>query len=401
MSVLPEIARKSLHDGKRREPIVSMPVAIDDVALVHDWFVVYSGAERVFEQMLGLYPHADVYSSIDFLKETERGFLNGASPHLSFAQHWPLMRRHYRKWLPLLMFAVEQLDVSQHRLVLSSSAAIGKGVITGPEQLHISYVHSPMRYAWDLQHEYLKESGLDRGLSGLMARWLLHRARFWDLRTSNGVDHYIANSEFIAKRIWKVYRRESTVIYPPVDTALFSLRERKDDFFLTVSRLVPYKKIPVIVEAFKRMPHRRLVVIGDGPDMAKVKAAAGPNVEILGHQEPAALVDYMQRARGFLFAAQEDFGISPVEAQACGTPVIAYGRGGALETIRDLHEPDPTGLFFHGQTPDAIVNSVLEFERREGEFAPRACRDNAERFSVEVFRERYRDFVHKCWDRFA
>jgi glycosyltransferase involved in cell wall biosynthesis len=182
---------------------------------------------------------------------------------------------------------------------------------------------------------------------------------------------------------------------------LFSLRERKDDFFLTVSRLVPYKKIPVIVEAFKRMPHRRLVVIGDGPDMAKVKAAAGSNVEILGHQEPAALVDYMQRARGFLFAAQEDFGISPVEAQACGTPVIAYGRGGALETIRDLHEPDPTGLFFHGQTPDAIVNSVLEFERREGEFAPRACRDNAERFSVEVFRQRYRDFVQKCWDRFA
>jgi glycosyltransferase involved in cell wall biosynthesis len=401
MSVLPEIARKSLHDGKRREPIVRMPVAIDDVALVHDWFVVYSGAERVFEQMVGLYPHADVYSSIDFLKETERGFLNGASPHLSFAQHWPLMRRHYRKWLPLLMFAIEQLDVSQHRLVLSSSAAIGKGVITGPEQLHISYVHSPMRYAWDLQHEYLKESGLDRGLSGLMARWLLHRARFWDLRTSNGVDHYIANSEFIAKRIWKVYRRESTVIYPPVDTALFSLREKKDDFFLTVSRLVPYKKIPVIVEAFKRMPHRRLVVIGDGPDMAKVKAAAGSNVEILGHQEPAALVDYMQRARGFLFAAQEDFGISPVEAQACGTPVIAYGRGGALETIRDLHESDPTGLFFHGQTPDAIVNSVLEFERREGEFVPRACRDNAERFSVEVFRERYRDFVQKCWDRFA
>lgn len=401
MSVLPEVARKSLHDGKRLEQIVSMPVAIDDVALVHDWFVVYSGAERVFEQMVGLYPHADVYSSIDFLKETERGFLNGASPNLSFAQHWPLMRRHYRKWLPLLMFAIEQLDVSQHRLVLSSSAAIGKGVITGPEQLHISYVHSPMRYAWDLQHEYLKESGLDRGLSGLMARWLLHRARFWDLRTSNGVDHYIANSEFIAKRIWKVYRRESTVIYPPVDTALFSLREKKDDFFLTVSRLVPYKKIPVIVEAFKRMPHRRLVVIGDGPDMAKVKAAAGSNVEILGHQEPAALVDYMQRARGFLFAAQEDFGISPVEAQACGTPVIAYGRGGALETIRDLHEPDPTGLFFHGQTPDAIVNSVLEFERREGEFAPRACRDNAERFSVEVFRERYRDFVQKCWDRFA
>jgi len=401
MSVLPEVARKSLHEGKRLEPIVRLPIPVDQVALVHDWFVVYSGAERVFEQMIALYPNADIFASIDFLKDTERGFLNGVSPHLTFAQHWPLMRRHYRKWLPLLMFAIEQLDVSQHRLVLSSSAAIGKGVITGPEQLHISYVHSPMRYAWDLQHEYLKESGLDRGMSGLMARWLLHRARFWDLRTSNGVDHYIANSEFIAKRIWKVYRRESTVIYPPVDTALFSPREAKDDFFLTVSRLVPYKKIPVIVEAFKRMPHRRLIVIGDGPDMAKVKAVAGPNVEILGHQSPAALVDYMQRARAFLFAAQEDFGISPVEAQACGTPVIAYGRGGALETIRDVNEPNATGLFFHGQTPDAIVESVLEFERRAAEFTPRACRENAERFSVEVFRERYRDFVKKCWDRFV
>ena len=257
-----------------------------------------------------------------------------------------------------------------------------------------------MRYAWDLQHQYLQESGLERGIGGLMARWLLHRARFWDLRTSNGVDHYIANSEFIAKRIWKVYRREATVIYPPVDTDMFVLREKKDDFFLTVSRLVPYKKIPIIVEAFAKMPHRRLVVIGDGPDMQKVKASASSNVEILGHQSAAVLLDYMQRARAFLFAAQEDFGISPVEAQACGTPVIAYGRGGALETIRDQNLPNSTGLFFHGQTPEAIIDSVAKFERREGDFTPIACRENAERFSVDVFRDRYSAFVKTCWDRF-
>jgi glycosyltransferase involved in cell wall biosynthesis len=401
MSAVYDVAKKISLGGRRLASTDWIPATADGVALVHDWFTVYSGAERVFEQMVCLFPEADVFSSIDFLPESERGFLGGKAPITSFAQHWPMMRKHYRKWLPLLMFAIEQLDVSDHNLILSSNAAIGKGILTGPEQLHISYVHSPMRYAWDLQHQYLKESGLERGLGGLMARWLLHRARFWDLRTANGVDHFIANSEFIARRIWKVYRRESTVIYPPVDTSRFELVEKKDDFFLTVSRFVPYKKIPIIVEAFARMPERRLVVIGDGPDMAKVKALATPNVEILGHQSMDRLVDYMQRARGFLFAAQEDFGISPVEAQACGTPVIAYGRGGALETIRGQDDPHPTGFFFHGQTPEAIVNSVLEFERREEDFTPRACRENAERFSVEVFRKRYRDFVQTCWDRFA
>ena len=396
----PGVAAAALDTSDRGESRWLVRVPDATIALVHDWFVVYSGAERVFEQMLAMYPDSEVYSSIDFLPDSARAFLCGRTPITSFAQHWPLMRKHYRKWLPVLMFAIEQLDVSHHDLILSSSAAIGKGVLTGPEQLHISYVHSPMRYAWDLQHQYLKESGLEKGMAGLMARWLLHRARFWDLRTSNGVDQYIANSEFIAKRIWKVYRREATVIYPPVDTHLFTLREKKDDFFLTVSRLVPYKKIPIIVEAFSRMPHRRLVVIGDGPDMEKVKALASPNVEILGHQSPADLLDYMQRARAFVFAAQEDFGISPVEAQASGTPVIAYGRGGTLETIRDRNMPHATGLFFHKQSPEAIVEAVSRFERREGEFRPIACRENAERFSVDVFRERYSAFVKNCWDRF-
>jgi glycosyltransferase involved in cell wall biosynthesis len=371
------------------------------VALIHDWFTVYSGAERVFEQMLALFPESDVFSTIDFLKDDERGFLGDKHPTTSFAQHWPLMRRHYRKWLPLLMFAVEQLDVSKHDLVLSSSFSVAKGILTGPGQLHISYVHSPMRYAWDLQHQYLQESGLEKGIGGLLARWLLHRARFWDLRTSNGVDHYIANSEFIAKRIWKVYRREATVIYPPVDTARFSIGDKKDDFFITVSRFVPYKKVPTIVEAFARMPHRRLIVIGDGPDMQRIKAIATPNVEILGHLSPELLLSYMQRARAFVFAAHEDFGISPVEAQACGTPVIAYGRGGALETIRGERFPNPTGVFFSTQTADSIIESVLEFERRESEFAPTTCRKNAERFSVDIFRAKYQGFVQRCWETFV
>jgi glycosyltransferase involved in cell wall biosynthesis len=370
------------------------------VALVHDWLTTYVGGERVLEQMIALFPHADVLTSIDTLAEHERGFLNGKQPITTFAQHWPLVRKHYRHFLPLLMIAIEQLDVSDAELVLSSSASIGKGVLTGPDQLHISYVHSPMRYAWDLQHQYLRDAGLTRGMRGLLARWLLHKARLWDTRTANGVDHFIANSEFIARRIWKAYRREAAVIYPPVDVQSFALCERKEDFYLTASRLVPYKKVPAIVEAFRALPDRRLVVVGDGGDVGRIKALAGPNVEILGYQPAASLRDLMQRARGFVFAAEEDFGIAPVEAQACGTPVIAYGKGGALETVRGAGDDRPTGVFFAAQTPAAIAAAVLELERRGDEITPQACRDNALRFSVDIFRARYARFVQGCWDAF-
>jgi glycosyltransferase involved in cell wall biosynthesis len=284
--------------------------------------------------------------------------------------------------------------------VLSSSASIGKAVLTGPDQLHIAYVHSPMRYAWDLQHQYLREAGLTRGARSLLARWLLHKARLWDVRTANGVDHFIANSQYIARRIFKTYRREAAVIYPPVDVEAFGLRESKDDFFLTASRLVPYKKVPVIVEAFRGMPNRRLVVVGDGTDMKRVKALAGPNVEVLGHQPTEVLRDLMQRARAFVFAAEEDFGIAPVEAQACGTPVIAYGRGGACETVRGEGHASPTGVFFSAQTPAAVAMAVEEFERKRERIAPRACRDNARRFAIGVFRERYASFVESCWEQF-
>lgn len=370
------------------------------VALVHDWLTAYVGGERVLGEMIALYPHAEVFAAIDVLAERDRGFLRGKRPITSFAQNWPFMRKHYRHFLPLLMLAVEQLDVSEAELVLSSSASIGKGVLTGPDQLHIAYVHSPMRYAWDLQHQYLREAGLTSGVKGLLARWLLHKARLWDVRTANGVDHFIANSEFIARRIWKTYRREAAVIYPPVDVNAFPLRESKEDFYLTASRLVPYKKVPAIVEAFRGMPSRRLVVVGDGTDLRKIKALATPNVEILGYQPTEVLRDLMQRARAFVFAAEEDFGIAPVEAQACGTPVIAYGRGGACETIRTDGHAAPTGVFFPTQTAAAIAAAVEAFERRRERFAPRACRDNAARFGIDVFRERYASFVAACWDQF-
>ncbi|HLB57966.1 MAG TPA: glycosyltransferase, partial [Gammaproteobacteria bacterium] len=249
-------------------------------------------------------------------------------------------------------------------------------------------------YAWDLQHQYLKEAGLDKNLRGYLVRYLLHKLRLWDTRSANGVDHYIANSKFIAKRIDKTYRRQATVIYPPIDTTLFKPGTHKDDFFLAASRLVPYKKMDLIVESFQHLPDKKLVVIGDGPEMEKVKKKAGSNVEILGYQSNAVLLDYMQRTKALIFAAEEDFGIIPLEAQACGTPVIAYGKGGALETVKDANDSKPTGLFFPEQTIPAIVNAIHQFEKEAAQFTVENCVEHAAKFNPARFREEIKAFVN-------
>src|SRR4030095_10102970 len=286
------------------------------IALVHDWFTVYAGSERVVEQILECYPEADLFSLMDFIPPEERGFLKGKKVTTSFLQRLPFARKKYRQYLPLMPLAVEQFVLSSYDLVISSSHAVAKGVITHPDQLHVCMCYSPMRYAWDLQHQYLKQSNLEKGFKGWLARGILHRIRQWDSRTPNGVDEFIAISEFIKKRIWKCYRRESMVIYPPVDVSEFTLKEKKEDFYLTASRMVPYKKIDLIVEAVSRS-NKKLVVIGDGPDFKKTKTKAGKNIELLGYQSVEALRDYMQRAKAFIFMAEEDFGIVPLEAQAC------------------------------------------------------------------------------------
>ncbi|MDR6423079.1 glycosyltransferase involved in cell wall biosynthesis [Paraburkholderia phenoliruptrix] len=360
------------------------------IAIVHDWLVTYAGAEKVLEQIVACFPDADLFSLVDFLDD--RSFLRGKPVTTSFIQNLPLARSKYRTYLPLMPLAIEQLDVSAYDVVISSSHAVAKGILTGPDQVHISYVHSPIRYAWDLQHQYLQQSRLTRGLKSALARLILHYIRNWDIRTSNSVDGFVANSEFIARRIKKVYQRDAQVIFPPVDVDAFTLCTHKDDFYLTASRMVPYKKIDLIVEAFARMPGRKLVVIGDGPDMHKIRAKAGPNVEIMGYQPFNVLKDRMSRAKAFVFAAEEDFGISVVEAQACGTPVIAYGKGGALETVRDLSEPRPTGMFFDEQSADSIIAAVERFDDHVRRFSPLDCRANAERFSAANFRERF--FAH-------
>jgi glycosyltransferase involved in cell wall biosynthesis len=368
------------------------------VALVHEWLVDYSGSERVYEQMRLCFPDADLYSVVDFVPEKDRAFLGGKKPFTTFIQKLPFASKKYRNYLPLMPLAIEQLDLSQYDLIISSSHAVAKGVLTGPDQLHICMCYSPIRYAWDLQHQYLSESGLTRGLRSMIARWLLHRIRIWDCRTANGVDEFIAISQFIARRIARVYRRASRVIYPPVDVNAFEFRGEKHDFYMTASRMAPYKRIGLIVDAFTAMSDKKLIVIGDGTEFASIRKRAGPNVTMLGYQPFHVMRDHMQRARAFVFAAEEDFGIAPIEAQSCGTPVIAYGRGGALETIIGRPAPgqEPTGVFFGNQTVESLCEAVVEFETRASEIKAEACRANALRFSPERFRAEFVAYVDEA-----
>jgi glycosyltransferase involved in cell wall biosynthesis len=357
------------------------------VAVVHEWLTTYAGSERVLEQILKIWPEADLFSVVDFFPDEHRGALMGKHAITSFIQRLPRARKSYRAYLPLMPLAIEQFDLSAYDLVISSSHAVAKGVITGPGQLHVSYVHSPIRYAWDLQHQYLDEAKLTRGIKSWLARSILHYMRIWDHRTAHGVDLFVANSAYVARRIRKVYGYGAKIVFPPVDIDRFTMGTQRDDFYLTASRLVPYKKVALIVEAFAAMPDRKLVVIGDGPDFEKVKAAASPNVTVLGYQSTDVLIDHMQRTKAFVFAAEEDFGIVSVEAQACGAPVIALGKGGACETVIESADRNTrTGVFFPRQTAEDIVHAVQRFEAM-GPFNPAVCRRNALRFAPERFRQ--------------
>lgn len=361
------------------------------IAIIHDWLVIYAGAEKVLEQILLLYPEADLYSLVDFLPKDGRNFILNKEVHTSFIQKLPFAKKKYRNYLPLMPLAIEQFDLSNYDLIISSSYAIAKGVLTNSHQLHICYCHTPIRYAWGLYHQYLKESGLDKGLKGRIAKLILHYIRMWDTTTSNRVDHFAASSKHIAKRIKRVYGRDTTVIYPPVDVDNFQLHATKEDFYLTASRMVPYKKIGIIVEAFSKMSDKRLVVIGDGPTFKNVKKMAKKNIELLGYQKDDVLKEYLQKARTFICAAEEDFGILPVEAQACGTPVIAYGRGGVLETIVE----NKTGIFFKEQSVESLMDAVGDFEKNQNKFDPYEIRKNAERFNKERFKREFKEFVEK------
>ena len=365
------------------------------IAIVHEWFDSYAGSEKVLEQMLKVYPEADLFAVVDFLPPNKRWFIQNKNVTTTFIQKLPKAKNKFRKYLPLMPLAIEQLDLRKYDLVISNSHCVAKGVITGPNQLHISYVHSPIRYAWDLQQQYLEEANLQYGLKGWIAKIILHYMRLWDNRTANNVDYFVSNSKYIAKRIQKCYRRTAEVIYPPVAVNDFTICKQKEDYYLTASRMVPYKKIDLIVEAFSKMPEKKLVVIGDGTQFEKVKSKAKnfENIVLLGYQPFEVLKEKMQKAKAFVFAAEEDFGIVPVEAQACGTPVIAYGKGGALETVINYDKEKPTGIFFKEQTVGSIVDAVKIFEKNITLFKPENCRENAEKFTEERFWSEFKKFI--------
>ena len=363
-------------------------------ALVHDWFSVYAGAEKCVESFTNIWDDFDVYSLIDFLDEKDREIiLKGKKANTSFIQNLPFAKKKYRNYLPFFPLAIEQFDLSEYDVILSSSHAVAKGVLTHSNQLHISYVHTPIRYAWDLYFQYLKESGLDKGLKGKLAKYFLHKIRMWDISTINRVDYYIANSHYIARRIKKVYGKDADVIYPPVDVEKFEFYDKKEEFYLTASRMVPYKKIDLIVETFAKLG-KKLVVIGTGPDEQKIKSFANEHIEFLGFASDEVLLDYMQRAKAFVFAAEEDFGIVPVEAQACGTPVICLGKGGTKETVID----SKTGVHFLEQSVESLSQSISKFETMAFDYE--AIREHALKFSKERFEKEMEAFVNEKYEIF-
>jgi glycosyltransferase involved in cell wall biosynthesis len=359
------------------------------VALIQDWLTVIGGSENVFKEIASLYPDADIYTLVARDETISTLGLSGHKVTTSFIQKLPFAKTRYRNYLPLFPLAIEQFDLSAYDLIISSSHAVAKGVMTHSGQLHICYCHSPMRYAWDLYHQYTKESKLDTGVKGFFAKYVLHRIRQWDIISTNRVDYFIANSEYISRRIKKIYGRESAVINPNVAVEDFNCVDVKKDYYVTCSRFVPYKKIDLIVNAFAQMPTKQLIVIGDGPDFKKVSKLATSNITLLGYQPFDVLKKHLSEAKAFVFAAEEDFGILPVEAQACGTPVIAFKKGGVLETVVE----NRTGVFFTKQSIPSIIDAVNYFEINKKLFHSRFIADHAAKFSTLQFKSKLQAFI--------
>lgn len=361
------------------------------VALVQDWLTELGGAEKVFKSIHQIYPDADIYTLVYHKNVLDDLGISESKVKASFIQNLPFAKKKYRNYLPLFSLAIESFDLSEYDLIISSSYCVAKGVLTHSRQTHVCYCHSPVRYAWDLHHQYLKEAGLESGVKGLLAKYFLHKLRIWDIVSLNRVDIFISNSDFIKQRIKKIYNRDSITIHPPVDIESFEYLHRKEDFYFTCSRMVSYKKIDLIVEAFSKMPDKKLFVIGTGPDYNKVRKMATSNIIIMGYQPFSVLKDYMQRAKGFVFAAEEDFGIVPLEAQASGTPVIAYGKGGVLETVKD----GETGVFFEEQTTESLIDAITRFEAINKSFDVENIRKNAEKFTPKFFEQRFKTIVNE------
>lgn len=390
--------RTAIHTGLQSRSSAGLPASAR-VAVVHDWLNVVGGAERVLEQILQVFPGADVYTLTDTLPEADRGFLGSSRVTVSMIGRTPWLRSHHRMALPLMPTAIESFDLTGYDLVLSSSFAVAKGAIVRPDALHVCYCHSPMRYIWDLEHAYRRDAGLDRGLRGVATSLLMSYLRTWDVASAHRAHVLIANSRFTAARIRRYWNRDAIVLPPPVDISRFTPQAEKDDAYLTVSRLVPYKRHDLMVQAFAAMPDRRLRIVGDGPMRESLQRNAPPNVEFLGALPDTEVAALMARARAFVFAAHEDFGIVPVEAQASGTPVIAYGAGGVLDTVRPWPDPDASGVFFEAQTPESLAEAVRRFEDIASGFDASVLRTHAERYGNAQFRATLIDVVDQAWEQ--
>ncbi len=364
------------------------------IAIIHDWFDTPGGAENVIGNLLEIYPDADLFSLVDFFSdENRKKYLKGKKATTSFIQKLPFAKTKFRNYLPFFPIAIEQFNLDDYDLVISSSHAVAKGVLTGPHQVHICYQYSPMRYAWDMYHTYFKEHNIS-GIKAFILRKVLHKIRLWDVASSNRVDQFVAISTLIQDRIQKYYRRESHIIFPPVNTEKFTLYEKKEDFYFTASRLVPYKKVKLIVEAFNENG-RPLKVAGSGEQYEEIKRIAKNNIEVLGYCSDDEMVKQMQQAKAFVYAAYEDFGIVPVEAMACGTPVIAYGKGGVIDTVKD----EETGILFEEQSIESLNETIVKFENIS--FDPEKISEYAAYFSEKRFQKEFETFVDENVNNFC
>lgn len=358
------------------------------IAIIHEWLNVYGGSERLLAEILHLYPQAQLHALIHNKENLIGTPLEGQHVKTSFMQKIPRVEHLYRGLLPLMPFAIESMDVRKFPVVLSISHAVAHGVKTTREQIHISYVCTPMRYAWHLQDDYLHLHHLDKPIIGSAARLTLSLLRRWDRRSASRADHLLAISQWTAARIKQAWGRELQVIYPPVNVNRFTPTKERGDYYLHVARLVPYKMTAEIIRAFNEL-QLPLVIVGDGPEMPRLQKLAKENIRLLGYQTDEVVTDLMDRARAFVYMAVEDFGIAMVEAQAAGCPVIAYGKGGAEEIVRS----DETGLLFQEQSSRSLIEAVLQFQKMK--LNSKAASDNATRFSSERFKDEFSAYMNK------
>jgi len=372
------------------------------VALVHDWLTGMRGGEKVLEALCEVFPQADIFTLLH-IPGSVSGAIEKREIKTSFIQKLPLVKKHYRTFLPLFPAAVERFDFTGYDLVVSTSHCVAKGVITPPGTVHVSYIFTPMRYIWDKYNDYFAPERVGR-LKGKALQAIAHYLRIWDVNSSSRVDAFIAISDYVAERVYKYYRRPSTVVYPPVECARFDLSRRwPEDFYLCVSAFAPYKRLDLAVEAFNTLG-ARLKIAGTGQDEKRLRRMAGPNIEFLGSPADEEISALYSRCKALVFPGEEDFGIVPLEAMASGAPVIAYGKGGALETVVPMNGPDrgspgppkaPTGVFFYEQTPGDLVEAVKLFEKNEKVFNPRALRARALEFDTALFKKRIKEEILK------